>query len=140
VGKGTKSIPVHSITAVQPAGSVTNGFIQFTLGGSSERRSQFGKQTTDAVHDENSVIFKKKHKADFEKLRDAVQAAITNRHAAAPAPQPTSSVADELAKLVQLRDAGVLFRRVRGSEGTAAGLSPRQQESPQPIWFGRFLA
>jgi Domain of unknown function (DUF4429) len=40
VGKGTKSIPVHSITAVQwkPAG-MTVGFIQFTLSGGSERRS-----------------------------------------------------------------------------------------------------
>jgi hypothetical protein len=109
VGKGTKSIPVLSITAVQwkPAGPLTNGFIQFTVGGGVERRSGFGKQTTDAAKDENSVVFRTKQKAEFEELRDAVQDAISNRHAGAQAPQP-SSVADELAKLAELRNAGVL--------------------------------
>jgi hypothetical protein len=109
VGKGTKSIPVHAITAVQwkPAGMMV-GYIQFTLSGGTERRSRFGKQSQDATTDENSVTFTKGRQGDFERVREAVQAAITNRHAAAPAPQQTSSVADELAKLVQLRDAGVL--------------------------------
>jgi Domain of unknown function (DUF4429)/Short C-terminal domain len=109
VGKGTKSIPVHSITAIQwkPAGPITNGFIQFTVGGGVERRSAFGRQTRDAAQDENSVVFRTSHKAEFEELRDAVQAAINSRHAGAHAPQ-VSSVADELAKLVELRNAGVL--------------------------------
>jgi hypothetical protein len=68
---------------------------------------RFRKQTTDAAKDENSVVFRTKQKAEFEELRDAVQAAISNRHAGAQAPQ-ASSVADELAKLAELRNAGVL--------------------------------
>jgi hypothetical protein len=47
VGKGTKSIPVGNVTAVQwkPPGALTRGFIQFTLSGGRERRSRFGQQT-----------------------------------------------------------------------------------------------
>ena len=44
VGKGTKRIPVSSITAVQwkPAGGMVNGFISFTVGGGNEAHSRFG--------------------------------------------------------------------------------------------------
>jgi hypothetical protein len=100
VGKGTKRIPVTSISAIQlkPAGKAINGFIQFTLAGGNERRSRFGSQTTTAGKDENSVVFTKRHQDEFETLQAAIEAVI-----AAPA-QPTSGgVADEIAKLAVAR-------------------------------------
>lgn len=78
VGKGEKRIPVRSITAVQwkPAGRINDGFIQLTLGGSNERRSRFGRQTYDARHDENSVLFSRRQMPMFERLRSAIEDAI----------------------------------------------------------------
>jgi Domain of unknown function (DUF4429)/Short C-terminal domain len=108
VGKGTKAIPVHQITGVQwkKPGIAVRGFIQFTVPGGIERRSTFGSQTPNAVNDENSVLFDRAQIPQFEALRDAIQESIS----AGPqhvVPQ-LQSVADELAKLAQLRDSGVL--------------------------------
>jgi hypothetical protein len=107
VGKGSKRIPIRQITAVQfkSAGPLVNGFIQFTLGGGNEQRSRFGRQTTDAVHDENSVLFWTRQQAAFTQLREAVEAAI-----AAPlynGAAPPDAV-DQLRRLAELRDAGVV--------------------------------
>jgi hypothetical protein len=109
VGKGEKRLHVGQISAVQwkPAGAMINGFIQFTVPGGNERRSAFGRQTTDAAHDENSVIFTRKQMPDFERLRAALDEAIGRYHA----PQQRAhhdSVSDELAKLAALRDQGVI--------------------------------
>lgn len=104
VGKGRKRIPISSITAVQfkPAGPFVNGFIAFTVGGGNESRSSFGRQTYDAVSDENSVVFWTKQQPGFERLRDAVEAAVT-----APAGAGVDAVA-QLGELARLRDAGVV--------------------------------
>lgn len=77
IGKGEKRIPLRSISAVQfkPAGLV-RGFIQFTIPGGNERRSSFGSQSTDAARDENSVLFGKTQQAEFERLRDAIEARL----------------------------------------------------------------
>ena len=112
VGKGDKRIPVSSITAVQikPAGAMVNGYIQFSLPGGNERRSGFGKQTLDAVGDENSVIFTKNQEQEFLELRDAVERAMVQRSGSqAVASVPTgSSRLEQLKQLGELRDAGVL--------------------------------
>lgn len=113
VGKGEKRIPITSITAVhiKPAGAMVNGYIQFTLPGSVERRAGFGKQTFDAAGDENSVIFTKSEESDFLNLRDVIENAIVSRATpqapVAPIVAGTSKL-DELKKLAELRDAGVL--------------------------------
>lgn len=125
VGKGEKRIPVGQITAVQfkPAGIVTNGFIQFTIGGGIERRSKFGSQTRDAVEDENSVVFHKAQQPAFEQLRSAIEASI-----AAPvrngAPQPDA--VDQLRRLAELRDAGLVSPEEFAATKTRllGGLSP----------------
>jgi len=109
VGKGEKQIPVAALTAVQfkPAGPLVNGFIQFTVGGGNERRSTFGRQTQDAVHDENSVIFHYGQRRAFERLRDVVQAAM-----AAPPPgrseETVAPIPEQIRQLAELRDAGVI--------------------------------
>lgn len=102
VGKGEKHIPLRHITSVQfkPAGAMVNGFIAFSLGGGNERRSRFGSQTTDAVGDENSVVFIRKQQPEFDKLRAAIEHAL-----AAPAgPAPAAAGQDPVAQLQQLAD------------------------------------
>ncbi|MFD6415989.1 DUF4429 domain-containing protein [Streptomyces sp. NPDC060194] len=113
VGVGEKRIPIHSINAVQwKNAGFSYGFIQFTVSGGTERRSKFGSQSKDAMGDENSVTFHTNQQPAFEQLRAAIDAAITQRHApqaAAPAPShPPALIADELAKLGQLVQQGIL--------------------------------
>ncbi|PNG17493.1 DUF4429 domain-containing protein [Streptomyces cahuitamycinicus] len=109
-GRGEKKLHITSISAVQwkPPGMMTNGFIQLSIGGA-DRQAAKGSRTLDATKDENSVIFTKKQAPDFEKLRAALEQAIAAQHAPqAPAAAAPTSLADELGKLVQLRDQGVL--------------------------------
>ena len=106
VGKGEKRIPIKQIVAVQwkPAGLLM-GYIQFTISGGNEVRSQFGRQNFDANRDENSVTFMRYDQAPFETLRSAVESAI----GAAPSDNPPAhDPLDQLRKLGELRDAGIL--------------------------------
>ena len=112
VGKGEKRIPLRQITAVQfkPAGAMISGFIQFSLGGGTERRSAFGRQSFDAASDENSVMFTKKQQPEFEELRAAIEQGIAEGHQpvparhAAPILAPPSPGADMVGQLNQLAD------------------------------------
>lgn len=108
VGKGVKSIPLQSVVAIQvkPAGPVVNGFIQFTVPGGNERRSEFGRQTVSAAGDENSIVFTRMQEAAFLSLRDAIEAAQSDRHTSQGA--PSSPVLDQLAQLAGLRDSGIV--------------------------------
>jgi len=113
VGKGEKRLHISQITAVQvkPAGPVMNGFIQFTVPGGVEVRSQRGSQTRTAAHDENSVIFTYQQRAVFEQLRQAIEQGIAAAHmpqqAYAPPPQAPSPT-EEIGRLHQLLQAGAL--------------------------------
>ncbi len=108
VGKGTKTISVDQISAVQlkPAGFATNGFIQFTFAGGNERRSKFGSQTFRAMRDENSVVFTGSQQPAFEELRVAILEAQEK-----PAPVPVKdslSIPEQISQLADLRDQGIL--------------------------------
>lgn len=114
IGKGTKRIPVRQITAVQwkEPGFLVNGFIQFTIGGGIERRSQFGRQTVDAAEDENSVVFDRHRKAAFQAIREAIERAMAGEPYPGSA-QPTipmapaaRSVTQRMAQLQDLLAAG----------------------------------
>lgn len=109
-GKGVKRIPLQSITAVQvkPGGAVMSGFIQFTIPGGNEVRSQFGSQTADAVNDENSMVFTRQDEAPFLVLRDKIEAAMVSRNAPAAPVVVAPDVMGQLAQLGQLRDAGIV--------------------------------
>lgn len=109
VGKGEKRFHISQISSVQwkPAGPFVNGFIQFATAGGNERRSQFGSQTSNAVNDENSVLFTTKQKAAFEELRKHVEGAIAAHHTPGAA-APAASVANEITKLAALRDQGAI--------------------------------
>lgn len=110
VGKGEKRLHVSQITAVQwkPAGWAVNGFIQFTVGGGNELRSTFGNQSSNAVGDENSVMFTRGQMREFERLRAAIDEAVVHQHAPQVTGNPQGSVADELAKLATLHDQGII--------------------------------
>ncbi|MCX4608730.1 DUF4429 domain-containing protein [Streptomyces mirabilis] len=111
VGKGEKRLHISQIASVQwkPAGAIVEGFIQFGLPGGVERRSKAGTQTQTARGDENSVLFTKKQMPAFEELRKALDVAIAQQHAPQqPAGAQSPSLADELAKLGQLMQQGIL--------------------------------
>ena len=110
VGKGLKRIPLASVVAVQwKQPGIVNGFIQFTVPGGNEVRSRFGRQTQDARQDENSVVVTQWSASAMKELKDAVEEAIKVR--AMPHSSAAVSTADELLKLVSLRDAGALTAR-----------------------------
>jgi len=108
VGKGEKRIPVVSISAVQwkPAGAMFNGYIEFTIAGGNEGRSRAGSATSDAVSNENAVVFMKKQMPEFELLRAAIEQAII----APPAPSLAAApdLGAQIAQLAGLRDQGIL--------------------------------
>lgn len=111
VGKGEKRIPLASVTSVQWKPAVLEGYIQFSLAGGNETRSKFGRQTRDARTDENSVSFTKGQQPGFERLRTAIENAIAERYAPTAVVAPVAAapdLADQLARLADLRDRGVL--------------------------------
>lgn len=74
--KGKNIIPLSKITSVhlQPASSINNGYIHFTIPGGKQPRNGI----LNAASDINSVIFKKKNNSDMFELRDLVEDALLN--------------------------------------------------------------
>lgn len=106
--KGDKEIPIDQITAIQwrDPSAVFSGHIQFTImGGSSDSRA--------GSLDENSMMFNGNDKAEFARLKAEVekrmavfrQARLGGPAAAAPA---APDFADQIRKMSELRDAGIL--------------------------------
>ena len=96
--KGDKTIPMKSITSVQLKTSsfFSRGFIQFGVLGGIENKGD----VKDALKDENSVIFGRKHTADFLELKQFIENKITaNETNGTPA---QSSNIDDLEKLHDL--------------------------------------
>jgi len=100
--KGDKNIMISTITSIQfkKAGMLTNGYIQFAFMGGQEAKGGIFQGT----QDENTVMFNKKQQSSFEQIRDEVEERIET----GSIPISTSSDADELAKLADLRDNGIL--------------------------------
>jgi len=101
--KGTKTIPIASISAIQFfEAKTTNGYIQFTLPGGVESGGGILAATTD----ENSVFFSKLNNERARAIRDYLDQRIIEIKS--PQLARPSSVADELEKLAQLKERGVL--------------------------------
>jgi hypothetical protein len=103
--KGHKEIDLDQISAVQfkRNGLGTVGYIQFSFMGGSETKHGI----TDAVRDENSVLFNKSQEPGFvraKELIDEYRTALRRPHTQSAA----ISVADELEKLAALKDKGIL--------------------------------
>jgi hypothetical protein len=85
----------------------TTGYIQFGVSGALESR----RGVWDATTDENTVLFTKDAAENFRKLRDIVEdraAASRHGHGGSQNPAAAANVGDELTRLADLRDRGVL--------------------------------
>ena len=109
--KGEKRIPLAHVTSVQfkEAGPVVNGYIQFGVLGGTESKAGI----LAATMDENTVMFRLSQQPAFQAIRQAVEHYLHQRIVAA-ATQPQASgnaeadVLEQLRKLGELRDAGIL--------------------------------
>lgn len=105
--QGPKTIPVRNITAVQmkDAGYLLNGYLRLSING----RDPIGGITT-AVRDENAIMFTLQNMVSFRIMRDALQAQMDVIRTQPPpsVPTPLASQADELEKMANLHDRGVL--------------------------------
>ena len=129
--KGEKRIPYSSISSVQfKEAGFTTGYIQFGIAGGIES----GRGVWDATKDENTVLFIKEASAEFHRLRDIVEdraaaargGSPTSRHAS-----PPSNVGEELGRLADLRDRGVLTD-MEFTEQKARLLAASTQASAHP--------
>lgn len=106
---GERTIPFTSITGIQmkPGGMLANGFIQFAVQGSIERRGG----VMNATDDENAIVFVKSYNNTAAQIKAFIEDKIFNApavHVMPPIPTSAPSAADEVLKLKQLLDAGVL--------------------------------
>lgn len=104
--KGEKEIRLKSITGIQvkKPGGITNGYIQFSFSGSSDQK---GRSVFDAVKDENTIMITKKQYDDFVKCKELIEQYIDALEDGG-SNSSNVSVADELKKLAELKDAGIL--------------------------------
>ena len=106
---GNKTIPMKSIQSVQfkEAGSALNGFIQFGILGGLESNGGI----LAAGVDENSVFFNKSENDIAKQIREYIEGKIYND---TPSHQTivtqNISAADELLKLKELQDKGIISR------------------------------
>lgn len=104
-GGKTKEIRIQSLTGIEikEPGRILAGYIQFIFSGSSETQ---GYTRIDAVKNENTVTFSKKHRDDIMRCKSLVEEYMNNSKGNDKT--GTSSTADELKKFADLRDQGVL--------------------------------
>lgn len=103
MGRSEKRVPVASLTAVQlrRANVVVNGFIQFSFPGAEERNDTRRRSASGAARDENTVVFLPWHNDRFARVREAIEAAMTEG-SAARVEQAAPATHDPRAVLVQL--------------------------------------
>lgn len=100
--KGEKAIKLDSISGVQfKEPGIRAGYIQFTIPGGKER-----KGVHKAVEDENAVLFSKKELHMANEIKQIVENYISNKNNNKI--PPSDSAADEIRKLADLRDSGIL--------------------------------
>jgi hypothetical protein len=103
--KGAKSIPFHSITAIQfKRGGLTRGYIQFTIPGGNESRGG----VFDAVADENTFLFDEAQTSEAETIKNYIESRIQEIRTPQSRSNEPSNLADELTKLATLKAQGLL--------------------------------
>ncbi len=102
--KGTKEILLDSISAVQfrPAGSLVNGYLQFSIAGGNEST----KGILAATKDENSVIITKKQNEEAEFIKDKIYELKAARSNAGSI--RSSSNLSQIKELKELLDMGAI--------------------------------
>lgn len=103
--KETKTIPIHSITAIQfkRAGAI-RGYMQFTIPGGVESKSG----AFDAVVDENTFLFDEQNNGQAEVAKKYIESRMKELHSPQPTKTAPSSLGDELTKLAALKSQGLL--------------------------------
>jgi Short C-terminal domain len=107
-GKGEKEIRLSSITGIQlKKPGFTAGYIQFSFPGSKEVN---GRRIMEAVKDENTVMAGNKSQYEqMVKAKTLIEEYQNDVEVKEPqSPLNPSSVADEIKKLAELRDSGIL--------------------------------
>jgi hypothetical protein len=106
-GKGEKEIRSKSITGIQlKKPGLTNGYIQFSFSGSSEQK---GRSAFDAAKDENTIMISNNSQyQDMEKVKRLIESYQDRPEIQIVHSTPDLSVADEIKKFADLRDAGIL--------------------------------
>ena len=108
--RGTKEILIREITSIEykDAGGVLNGHILFLYrGGRDEKTSVFGGNSI--VSNENAVIFDRDNQVAFNTLKGMLNDKMNQySNPQQVVMQTSSSYLDELKKLGELRDAGVI--------------------------------
>lgn len=76
IGEGDTVIPLRSVQSIdfKQAGRLSMGHLRFSVAG-----SQGAAEATPVNRDPHAVAFTRKHAAEFEKLRDTIQAAWANQ-------------------------------------------------------------
>lgn len=104
--KGTKTIPLASITGIQfkEAGAVFSGYIQFTIPGGNENKGGVFA----AASDENTFMFAEKKNNEIAiKIKDYIESAVLKLRT--PQAQVSgANLTDELMKLAKLKEQGIL--------------------------------
>ena len=112
VGKGEKRIAVSQITSVRwkKPGSMMVGYISFSLPGGVVGLAAESGTSLDAAKDENAVLVERKHTDEFLALKEKIEEAIAQRGApqTAPPAAPADDPAEQLKKLGELHDSGLL--------------------------------
>jgi len=101
--KGEEEFPIASVTTIgwRDAGRFKEGYIQFVVSGGVDQR--------DPYHDQKAVIFAKRNQPKFEAARALVEQRRKQLSQRASGSVPLApDVMDQLRKLGELRDAGVL--------------------------------
>ena len=101
--KGTKTILFSSISGIQyKEPGITNGYLQFTIPGGNESRSGlFG-----AASDENTFMFSSEVNEMVLEVKDFIEQKV--KEARQPRERQAASAADEIRKLAELKDKGLL--------------------------------
>ncbi len=103
--RGNRDILLSQINSIRlkKATTMGSGFIQFLLTG----RSVSGNH--DAAHDENTVMFRSAHQAEFDKIKAAIEMQMSTAQTILARPQPLiASYLNELEQLSSLRDRGII--------------------------------
>ncbi len=96
--KGDKEILISTISSIQmKKAGLTNGYIQFTFMGGKEAKGGVWQ----ATKDENTVVFNSRQQREFEALKERIESIRD-------APIPPSSGLDDLERLAELKDRGVV--------------------------------
>jgi hypothetical protein len=105
--KGEKRLFYKNISALQmkEATLFSNGFLQFTLSGSSERRGVFSLAT-----DENTIMFVKNDSSKMQLLKNQIEEKIRKASSSMPPPViiAEKSVAGQIKEFKELLDSGII--------------------------------